>query len=90
MVIPTVPSESPFSQDLSRCDYFRTSLKIVEADICMVVGVSAGFGKTLFSWIPHTYFEFHEIPALLPKYCLSQHVYQRAEDEGYFIVILIT
>ena len=38
MVIPTVPPEFPFWQDLAHCDYFRTSLKITKADICMVVG----------------------------------------------------
>jgi len=38
MVIPTVPPELPFWQDLSLCDYFFTSLKIAGADICMVVG----------------------------------------------------
>ena len=36
MVIPTIPSEFPFWQDLVRCDYFRTSLKIAKADIYKV------------------------------------------------------
>ena len=37
-MIPTIPPESPFLQDLTRCDYFETSAKIDKADICKVVG----------------------------------------------------
>ena len=55
MVIPMVPLESPFWQDLLRCDNFRTSLKIAKADICMVVGEINGFGKVFFRKIPIAY-----------------------------------
>ena len=39
LVIPTVPFEPLFGQGLARCDYFRTSLKMAEADILTIVVV---------------------------------------------------
>ncbi|MDB4303960.1 hypothetical protein N9934_04155 [Desulfosarcina sp.] len=42
MVIPTVPRKSLLGKDLAHYDYFRKSLKISGADICMVVGGIAG------------------------------------------------
>jgi len=43
MVIPTVPPEPLFWQDLARCDYFPTSLEIGDADIYKVVGEVCSF-----------------------------------------------
>ena len=42
LVIPTIPPEPLFWQDLARCDYFQTSVKIDKADIYKVVGVISG------------------------------------------------
>jgi len=48
-VISTIPLHSPFWQDLARCDYFRTSVKIAGADICMVVGEHQNFCNPFFN-----------------------------------------
>ena len=48
MMIPTVPPDSPFWQDLARCDYFSESQENDGSDICKVVGDSPTSGWKFF------------------------------------------
>jgi len=74
MVIPTIPSEFPFWQDYTRCDYFRTSVKIREADIYKVVGGINGFDRVRFNLMTITYLDFCESSRGLTETHLSLHL----------------
>jgi hypothetical protein len=61
LVIPKIPCEPLFLQDLPHCDYFETSVNFTKADICMVVGEHQNFCNPFF----HLFFRQHSpVPIL--------------------------